>query len=247
VGNLLVNPGFEELWAGSRRCVVLDGGELNVVDVGNIQCPKGWAVWFMTTGSFEQPEGRMSGSVNPDRMRSGLNGYALFRTYATHYSGLMQKVLVAPGSKVRFGGFAHAWSNHCDSSQPDEYPHCDEPGWSEGAGYECWMSEEMPDDERLRNFAFWLGVDPLGGIDPLAESVVCASPVHIYNCFGEVPAVECVADGSEVTVFCYAHTLWPYKHNDAYWDDFSLVVIDEPPAPVVFDKVARLVPQDTTK
>ena len=44
--NLLINPGFEMLWGGSRRCVVIVDGVLHIVDMGNIQCPQGWAVWF---------------------------------------------------------------------------------------------------------------------------------------------------------------------------------------------------------
>jgi hypothetical protein len=236
------------LWGGSRRCVVIVDGVLDIVDISNIQCPQGWAVWLDLDGENEGPEGRMSSAVDPFRMRTGLNGYALFKTFATHDSGLVQKVKVGRGNKVTFSGFAHAWSNRCDDELPGEYPHCDEPGWSEGAGDEPYygIAGEVEDD-KLRNFTFQLGIDPLGGLHPFAESVVWGVGAHIYNAFRAVPSLAVIAEVDEVTVFARNTCLWPYKHNDAYWDDFELVVIDEPVPPVQFDKVVRLVPQDTTK
>jgi hypothetical protein len=43
--------------------------------------------------------------------------------------------------------------------------------------------------------------------------------------------VEAVAEGDTVTVFLRSQTLWPFKHNDAHWDDAYLRVVEEPPAP----------------
>ena len=227
--NLLVNPGFEELWGGSRRCVVVWGSELAVVDIWNMQCPKGWAVWLVQGGLFDGPEGRMNGSRDPDRMKSGLSGYMLFKTNRQHHSGLMQKVVVGKGRRVALTGWAHAWSNHYDPELPEKFPHPNDPMWSEGAGYKPFYGlEGGVQDDALRNFTFWLGLDPLGGIDPFAESVVWGAGAHIYNVFHGVPPVSVVAEADEVTVFCRNMAIWPYKHNDAYWDDFSLVVIDEP-------------------
>ena len=47
-----------------------------------------------------------------------------------------------------------------------------------------------------------------------------------------MPPVEAVAQSFTVAVFLLSKTWWPFKHNDAYWDDAVLEVVDEPEPPV---------------
>jgi hypothetical protein len=77
-----------------------------------------------------------------------------------------------------------------------------------------------------------VGIDPTGGTDPLADTVVWGQGAHIYNEYAQVPSVEATAQADTVTVFLRSRTLWPFKHNDAYWDDAELVVPDEEPPEV---------------
>ena len=107
------------------------------------------------------------------------------------------------------------------------FPHPSNGLWSEGAGFECFSAEEHSEElnSELENFTFRLGIDPAGGVDPDAETVVWGRRAHIYNCYDEVPPVEVVAEDDTVTVFLRSRTLWPFKHNDAYWDDVTLEVI----------------------
>jgi hypothetical protein len=44
--------------------------------------------------------------------------------------------------------------------------------------------------------------------------------------------VEATAVSDTITVFTRARTEYPFKHNDAYWDDARLVLVDNQPNPV---------------
>jgi hypothetical protein len=258
--NLLRNGNFEADWSEqtSHRCLVLQSdGQRFETDIGNIFTPPGWLVWYRhEPGVWDQPECRDARSTDPDRMHSGEKGFVLFTFHRKHDTGLLQQVQVEPGTKVRFSAWAHAWSNHKDTSRPDEFPHPDKARWSEGAGFEPFFAPEgSQSDEKLRNFTFWVGIDPTGGTDPLAGSVVWGRGAHIYNAFHEVPGVELTAQSDTVTVFMRSQTLWPFKHNDAYWDDASLVAVEHPTLPTKdrgkpraqYKRVYVLLPPDAGK
>jgi len=53
---------------------------------------------------------------------------------------------------------------------------------------------------------------------------------HIYNGYCQQLTVEATSAAETVTVFLRSKTLWPFKHNDAYWDDAVLEVVEEPPS-----------------
>lgn len=225
----LRNGNFEADWSEeqSHRCKVfpVDGHPFER-DIGNIFTPPGWIVWFRhEEGSWAQPECRDARAKNPDRMHSGTKGFLVFTFGRKQDAGLMQQVSVEPGSELKFSAWAHAWSNHKDNAKPDRFPNPDDPLWSEGAGKGPYFAlEGSTDDDAVRNFTFWVGLDPTGGTDPFADSVVWGQGAHIYNVYHEVPAVEAVAEADTVTVFMRSRAIWPFKHNDAYWDDAELVV-----------------------
>ncbi len=229
--NILRNGDFEADWSEERshRCIVFPvGGQAFETQVGNIFTPPGWIAWYKhEEGVLAQPEARDARATNPDRMHSGEKGFLVFTFSRRHDAGLMQQVKVEPGAKLRFSAWAHAWSNHKDPDRPDKFPHPDSSRWSEGAGFEPFFADEgTVDDDNLRNFTFWVGIDPKGGMNAFADSVVWGRGAHIYNVYHEVPPVETVAESDTVTVFLRSHTSWAFKHNDAYWDDASLVVVD---------------------
>jgi hypothetical protein len=235
--NTLRNGDFEADWSeeNSHRCIVFPvGGQPFETQIGNIFTPPGWIAWFHhEEGVWSQPECRDARSKNPDRMHSGEKGFLLFTFHRKHDAGLMQQVDVESGTRLKFSAWAHAWSNHKDPSQPTKYPHPDDSRWSEGAGFQAYFAPEgSVDDDNLRNFTFWVGIDPTGGTNPFADSVVWGRGAHIYNVFHEVPPVETVAQSDTVTVFLRSRTLWPFKHNDAYWDDASMVAVEHPVLPL---------------
>lgn len=250
--NLLRNGGFEADWSeeSSHRCLIFDtAGRVEEAERGNIFTPPGWLVWFRhglpvehdpaNNVGWAQPEVRDAWIAHdPARVHSGQKGLLLFTFYRVHDGGLLQQVEVEPGTRLRLSAWAHAWSNsHLG-------PHVDDPRWSEGegVGYEHFFAVEGAEglDDEARNFTFWLGIDPRGGTDPYAETVVWGQGAHIYNAYRPVPPVEAVAQAERVTVFLRSRTLWPFKHNDAYWDDVHLRVVGptqwvrisfEPPEP----------------
>ena len=234
--NLLRNGGFEADWAeeGSHRCMVIPTeGESYTVDRGNIFAPPGWTVWFKhglpvehdpaNTVGWAQPEVRDAwASGDATRVHSGQKGILFFTFFRIHDGGFFQQVTVEPGAQLRLSAWAHAWSN----AQGTE--HTDDPRWSEGerVGRDHFFAlEGTTDDGGERNFTFWVGIDPAGGTDPYAEGVVWGRGAHIYNAYRPVPPVEARAQANRVTVFLRSLALWPFKHNDAYWDDAVLEAV----------------------
>jgi hypothetical protein len=166
-------------------------------------------------------------------MRGGSKGYVMFTFHRRHDAGLYQQVSVNPGTRLRFSAWAHAWSNHADKDRPNDFPHPDDPRWSDGAGYEhvAWPEGSQPpsgnpQQDARTNITFWVGIDPHGGTDPNSGNVIWSKGYHIYNGFVQEVPVEATAQAGVVTVFLRSHTKWPFKHNDAYWDDAQLVRLD---------------------
>jgi hypothetical protein len=232
MGAMLVNGGFETAWSDERshRCLKIEeNGMVVPVEEGSVYTPPGWLVWFKHKASkLATPEGRAASGTNPPRMRVGNNGYVLFAVGQAHDSGLVQEVATEPGKKVRFSAWAHAWSNHHDPENSNLYPHPDDAGWSEGAGYEPFfaLAGGMLEDSSMGNMTFWVGIDPTGGHSPFSNNVVWGKGAHIYNAYAQVPPVETIAQADSITVFTRAHARYPFKHNDAYWDEAELETVD---------------------
>lgn len=221
--NLLKNGEFEADWGEekSHRCRIFPkDAEPYEREIGNIFVPPGWVFWFRhEPGVWDQPEGRDAWKQHdPRRVHSGEKAYMYFTFFRKHDAGLFQQVQVTPGTRLHLTAWAHAWSNHKDG------PHPDDGRWSEGPGYEAGflLEGEAPNSD-WENFTFYVGIDPTGGTDPFADTVVWGHGAHIYNQYAQVPAVEVVAQADIATVFLRSKTLWPFKHNDAYWDDVELV------------------------
>jgi LysM repeat protein len=209
--NLLANPGFEADWgveASHRTLVLSDEDGVFEKAVGNIFTPPGWISWFRhkereeAKNAWAQPE--VTDTVqNPDprRTRSGQRAIRMFTFYRRHDGGFYQTVSgLEPGETVQFSAYGQAWA-------------CNE----DNAG-----ATSCGDDWAL---VFKVGIDPSGGTNPFAPSVVWTqdqkSP-DAYSLIGPVTAQ--VGPGGTVTVFVRSIAKYAYKHMDAYWDDASLVV-----------------------
>jgi len=85
-----------------------------------------------------------------------------------------------------------------------------------------------------------IGIDPTGGTDPYAESVVWSEDLwKPYEGF-TLMQVEATSFGA-VTVFTYAAWKWPAGTNDTYWDDAKLLWEQGPtPPPSPEDNEVRL-------
>ena len=233
--NLMKNGGFEADWGDERSHRVLifpEGAEPYEKDVGNIFTPPDWLAWFHhDPGTWDQPEVRDAWKhVDPRRVHSGQKGMLLFTFFRKHDAGFLQQVQVTPSTEVRLTAWAHAWSN-CHGR-----PHTDDGRWSEGPGYDAGfcLEGEAPNSD-WENFTFYVGIDPTGGTNPFADTVVWGKGAHVYNEYAQLPPAEATAQSDVVTVFLRSKTLWPFKHNDAYWDDASLVVVETAEVTITFE------------
>ena len=241
---MLSNGDFEKPWANNHLCRVFrpDGSFSHEETRGSVFVPQGWhSVWFkhgLPGGGFPwdpdndigyaEPEARHSNHRDPDRMVQGEQGMLVFTFGRVHDAGFMTQVQTLVGRRLRLTAWAHAWSNHKDVTKPEDFPHPDDARWSEGAGHDPYFAiVGATQDSKLTNFTFSIGVDPLGGLDPFAPSVVWGAGAHIYNVFAKVPAVTVVAQATTVTVFTRSTCRWRFKHSDAYWDAIDLAVVED--------------------
>ncbi len=234
--NYVKNGGFEADWGEEKSHRVLifpEGAEPYEKEVGNIFTPPKWTTWFRhDPGTWDQPEVRDAWKEHdPRRVHGGQKGMLLFTFFRRHDAGFLQRVEVAPGTRLRLTAWAHAWSNHAGA---EDGGHPDDGRWSDGAGYDvvAWpASDNLPHDtgdpqtDAKPNFTFWVGIDPNGGSDPLSNDVIWGEGYHIYNGYCQELSVEATAQSNAVTVFLRSQTLWSFKHSDAYWDDAELVAV----------------------
>jgi len=83
-----------------------------------------------------------------------------------------------------------------------------------------------------------VGIDPNGGTDPLAASVVWSAPAAPYDQWAEL-SVTAAAAGDSATVFLYMTQAAGLAINNVYWDKVSLVRTEggttTAPGPVVVE------------
>ncbi len=200
--NLLLNPGFE--------------GEYSAWSgIPQLQMPAGWTPWWAENSGDDpdwanhRPEWKPAeGQFYPNRVHSGARALQWFKSYATFWAGAYQQVSVPESAQLRFSAYGQAWS--CD-----DWAHCQD------------ASSHNPANMRMR-----IGIDPTGGTNPWASTVVWSAfgnPVDGWGYF----EVVANAQGSTITAFLYANPDWPKQNQDAYFDDASLVVVGEAPLPTV--------------
>jgi len=223
--------------------------------IGSIFTPRDWLFWFKHQPDiWDQPEARQCWRVNdPNRVKEGNGAWMFFSFWRHHDAGLMRRVSVEPGTKLRLTAWAHAWSN---ASLPGHEDCCDDGRCSCGVGRQvvAIAAEDIPDlnddpwNDALGNSVFVVGIDPNGGEDPFSLDVEWGPAFAIYNGYAEQLEVEAVAGvGGEVTVFLRNTTLFGFKHNDAYWDQVTLETITAlPPPPPPYQSTMLVLPQDAT-
>ena len=230
--------GFESDEGWHHNCIECMRAEstpalLRDVEVGNIFVPKGWLFWFNHYGEWSQPEGGYFWKWQDHaRVKSGNGAYRYFSFYRKHDAGLLRQIETIPGKQYRLTAHAHAWSNTNLEGHSDCYqnPRC---SCGVGKGPVSLSDMDVPPlnggawNDAIGNFAFNLAVDLNGGQDIFARGVLWGDTAYNYNGYAEVPAVEFVAIGHTTTIFLRSWTLWPFEHNDAYWDDIKVELIDD--------------------
>ena len=153
----------------------------------------GWLPWYRQQGA-DDPEWRYR---RPEYRPASYsyNGSAaqqFFTSFGTHEAGLMQRVArVAPGQTYRFSLAMYIWSS---------------------TGGDFYRSEQ-PGIVSVR-----LGIDPTGGTNPYASSVVW-SPFATFYDEWRVLSVDAVAQSNAATVFVWSSAQYPVVHNDVAMDE----------------------------
>lgn len=221
--NELTNPGFEGGRTNGPVIWWTPEGKSNQ-EFDNIFVSDGWVVWWLDRFPSEGDPDRLLGRpeftvINWDsfsdktRIRSGKQAIKAHIQWRPRDCGLMQFVDVPGPGTYRFSIYAHSLYTECGGH------------WHENAIYDkdCRTKITWAED-RLT-----VGIDPLGGGDPFAASVVWSEPVSIYGKYIAEPlSIEVEVSSREVTVFFRSTTTHALMHGDVYIDDASLVLVDEP-------------------
>lgn len=198
-GNLLANGGFEEPY---YRIATEEGG-------GAIA--EGWeAWWFNDVGDdYSVPEFEIAPDFRDEfRIHSGLASQQIFRPATLWLAGVYQTVEVPAGEQLRFTAYGHAWSTFCVRQNDEDI--CDPRDSNYGqSGNPMYMK---------------IGIDPTGGTDGLADSIVWSEELIAWDNFVQF-SVEAVAQNSSVTVFTWSTPEFPATVNNVYWDEAELVII----------------------
>lgn len=210
---LLVNGNFEGGTTHDTIYWTLHGGPF-YAQFSEIEGPEGWTIWwregFLCAGTDDWRTGRPEVKVisGPDqaRIHSGHKATQFFTYWRCHEGGLLQQVSVEPGHYYQFSIHAHAWFSRC-SHRPHDPPYdtdCKTPiDWAQD-----WLS---------------VGIDPTGGLDPMASAVEWGKMQEIYGVYGGALETGRVrAQGGTLTVFVKSEASHPLKHADFYIDDALL-------------------------
>ena len=166
-----------------------------------------------------RPEYRRCGdeTVGPRRAPEGQeSGQQWFNWSGHHRAGIMQRVAVPAGQRVRFSVQAMAW--YSTKNDPNK-------------------SERNADDPGYR---VQVGIDPTGGADWMSPQVVWSAPVYPHDAWHTL-SVEAVSQGV-VTVFVYGEPTWPVVNVNCYVGDARLVPVDaEPPSESLGDWIQQFV------
>ncbi len=235
-GNLLINPDFENGYTRSLPCC------------NNIAVPIGWNIrWYTDTAvvinnityTFRQPEVKINDNTLwpfcdgcapniPPRIHSGRYAVDAFVLFAPQDTTLYQQVGHIPlGAVVTGSAWLHAWVSSCnpfpqnatiqlpaislqDTNDADNNYQCAD-------GY--WPTETTH---------MMVGIDPYGGTDPRAASVVWnwdeGNPAWWgpYDYYSPTLPVTVTAQSYTVTFFLRGVTRQPTRYDDLYFDTASL-------------------------
>ncbi len=219
--NLLRNGDFEEGGVG-QAWPFQDG-------IPEVQVAPGWRAFWLDnpppyavipsicagkdTGCYwARPEFRgMMAAEFAYRVHGGQLSQKYFTFGRQHEAGLYQQVSgITPGVRLRFDVYIETWS-------------C----LAEGSWNNC---PTAPNSNKPAPMHTKVGIDPTGGTNPWASTVVWSQEVETYDHWTDF-WIEATAEANTVTVFVYSRADWadgwPRINNDVYVDDASLVVVGE--------------------
>ncbi len=224
--NLLTNGDFEA--SGGQAWPFQDG-------ISEVQVAPGWRAFFLDTPPayakipvncpnaqedpgcyWARPEFRGLSAIEFSyRVHGGNLAQKYFTFGRQHEAGMLQQVNgITPGTLLRFSVYIETWSCMPGSQ------------WN--------VCPTAPNSNSPAPMHTKVGMDPTGGTNPWAASVVWSPEINAYDQW-TLFQVEATAANSTVTVFIYSRADWTDQifrlNNDVYVDDASLVVVGPAPTP----------------
>jgi LysM repeat protein len=215
-GELLANPDFEDPF-------VQEG-------LADLFVANSWLPWYVVPDGVTYPTKCAGSDANckpyavpvyhpsqpqnakvPPRAISG-NSQQWGTAYAVYIAGVYQQVgNITPGTQLRFSAYTQGFN--CDDDRG-----CFGPSGRYGYSYE-------PGNMQMR-----VGIDPTGGTNAFASTVVWSSFVNPLDAFVQ-QQVDAVAQSDKVTVFVWSSPTYPEKHTEVYVDSASLVALGQGAVP----------------
>jgi hypothetical protein len=236
-GNLLVNPDFENGYSYPLPCC------------NNVAVPTGWNIrWYTDTAAviegitytFKQPEVKLIDNTTwpfcdgcapniPPRIHAGRYAVDAFALFAAQDTTLYQQVGHIPiGATVTGSAWLHAWVSSCNPFPQNatiQLPAISLQGPNDPDNdYEC-VGDFWPVESNY----MLVGIDPWGGTDPRATTVVWnwdqTDPAWWgpYDYYSPTLPVTVTAQATTVTLFLRGVTQMPTKYDDIYFDTASLI------------------------
>ncbi len=169
----------------------------------------GWTPWFRPQAAGDPGWRYRRPEYRPASYSyNGSAAQQFFTSFGTHQAGLFQRVTNAtPGQTYRFSIAAYIWSSNEENV----------------------LQSTVPGDARVR-----VGIDPNGGTNPYASSVVWSPFATFYDSW-RVLAVDAVAGSRSLTVFVWSEQTFPVVHNDVALDEAYLGLASGAPVPGASD------------
>lgn len=164
------------------------------------QIPLNWDLW-----ADGQPPATDYNQFLP-YARSAPGSWILKGGYVAWTGGGFQTVTVEPGKTYRFTIYGFLWT--CDDRE-----------------FSCTGPDGRSSDTSFGARAK-VGIDPTGGTDGLASTVLWSTPQEAYDAFYAL-TVDAVAESTQMTVFFYTTVAAAPALRETYWDDASLVALPE--------------------
>jgi hypothetical protein len=189
-----------------------------VTAFGEVNAPIGWtAEWyegFQCPGTPVWPLGRpevtlINRAIDSSRVLNGEQALKLFTFHRCHSAGVHQRFSVTPGQMYRLIAWGHAWYSNC--SRKPHYTDC-------ALDWDCESCVGV--DHELR-----VGLDPAGGVDPYAPTVVWSQPKAIYGGYAAPLVAVAKATGDTMTAHLFGVAPLPLRHNDDYWDGVQIAPV----------------------
>lgn len=169
-----------------------------------VMLAEGWLPFWVPQSPSDEPWRNRAPAYWPATgsrlVRAGQTAQVCSTPWGTHIGGVMQTISVIPGQRLRLKAHGFAWSTDADTA-----------GQSTDPG----------------NVRMKIGIDPAGGSTPFGSSVVWSVERSVYDQYDAGFTVETIATHPAVTVFLLSAPEMPRKHNDVFWDDASLEVLQD--------------------